>query len=176
MAPRLRSLTLETRTSRLRLKVRQKPYFVPVAPGIALGYRRNLGAGSWLVRCADGKGGSWSKGFATADDFEDADGAAILDFWQAQPRARELVRGKHTDARKPITVAEALEDKGRPGRPCAAPAEGSPTNSPRAPGRVADAARARALAQCPPDLRAIARHRDQGGQGVRGRPQLRGQP
>ena len=110
MAPRLRSLTLETRTSRLRLKVRQKPYFVPVAPGIALGYRRNLGAGSWLVRCADGKGSSWTKGFATADDFEDADGNTVLDFWQAQPRARGLVRGKHTDARKPITVAEALAE------------------------------------------------------------------
>jgi integrase len=106
MAPRLRSPTLETRTARLKLKVRRKPYFVSVAPGISLGYRRNLGPGSWLVRCADGKGGAWSKGFAIADDFEDANGSTTLDFWQAQPRARELVRGKH----KPITVAEALDE------------------------------------------------------------------
>jgi integrase len=110
MAPRLRSPTLETRSARLRLKVRRKPYFLPVAPGISLGYRRNLGAGSWLVRCADGKGGSWSKNFAAADDFEDANGDAVLDFWKAQIRARELVRGKHTDAAKPVTVAEALAD------------------------------------------------------------------
>jgi integrase len=110
MAPRLRSPTLETRAARLRLKVRRKPYFVPVAPGIALGYRRNLGSGSWLVRCADGKGGAWTKGFSTADDFEDPSGEQVLDFWTAQTRARELVRGKHTDAAKPITVSEALAD------------------------------------------------------------------
>jgi integrase len=110
MARRLRSPTLETRAARLRLKVRRKPYFVPVAPGISLGYRRNLGPGSWLVRCADGKGGAWTKGFSTADDFEDASGDAVLDFWAAQVRARELVRGKHTDASKPVTVAEALDE------------------------------------------------------------------
>jgi integrase len=109
MARRLRSPTLETRTARLRLKVRRKPYFVPVAPGISLGYRRNLGPGSWLVRCADGKGGAWTKGFAIADDFEDASGTTVFDFWQAQVRARELVRGKYTDANKPITVAQSLD-------------------------------------------------------------------
>jgi len=110
MARRLRSPTLETRAARLRLKVRRKPYFVPVAPGISLGYRRNAGPGSWLVRCADGKGGAWTKGFAVADDREDASGEQVLDFWQAQIRARELVRGKHTDANKPVTVAEALNE------------------------------------------------------------------
>jgi integrase len=110
MARRLRSPTLETRAARLRLKVRRKPYFVPVAPGISLGYRRNLGPGSWLVRCADGKGGAWTKGFSTADDFEDPGGDVVLDFWAAQIRARELVRGKHTDASKPATVEEALTE------------------------------------------------------------------
>jgi hypothetical protein len=61
VARRLRSPTLETRSARLRLKVRRKPYFVSVAVGVSLGYRRNLGPGSWLVRCADGKGGAWTK-------------------------------------------------------------------------------------------------------------------
>jgi hypothetical protein len=81
---------LENRTNRLRLKVRRAPYFTTVAPGIALGYRRNLGPGSWLVRGADGKGGAWTKGFAIADDFEDATaaGGSVLDFWTAQTRAR----------------------------------------------------------------------------------------
>jgi len=110
MARRLRSPTLESRAARLRLKVRRKPYFVAVAPGISLGYRRNLGPGSWLVRCADGKGGAWTKGFSTADDFEDASGDTVCDFWRAQVRARELVRGKHSDASKPVTIQEALED------------------------------------------------------------------
>lgn len=110
MARRLRSPTLETRAARLKLRIRKKPYFVPVAPGIALGYRRNQGPGSWLVRCADGKGSAWTKGFSTADDFEDPSGEQVLDFWAAQVRARELVRGKHTDASKPVTVAEALNE------------------------------------------------------------------
>ena len=99
MAPRLRSPTLETRTARLKLKVRRKPYFISVAPGISLGYRRNLGPGSWLVRCADGKGGAWTQGFAIADDFEDADGNSVLEFWTAQTRAREQVRGKGANGR-----------------------------------------------------------------------------
>jgi integrase len=75
-----------------------------------LGFRRNRGPGSWLVRCADGKGGAWTKGFSTADDFEDASGEQVLDFWQAQIRARELVRGKHTDASRPTSVAEAFDE------------------------------------------------------------------
>jgi len=108
MARRLRSPTLETRTARLRLKVRRKPYFVSVAPGISLGYRRNLGPGSWLVRCADGKGSAWTKGFAIADDFEDANGESVLDFWQAQIRARQLARGS-VDTGKPISIDEALD-------------------------------------------------------------------
>jgi integrase len=113
MARRLRSPTLETRAARLRLKVRRKPYFVSVAPGISLGYRRCQGPGRWLVRCADGRGGAWTKGFALADDREDADGGHVLTFWTAQARARELVRGKGADAGKPITVREALDDYGR---------------------------------------------------------------
>jgi integrase len=111
MARRLRSPTLETRTARLKLKVRRKPYFLSVAPGISLGYRRNLGPGSWLVRCADGQGGAWTQGFATADDFEDASAdGSVIDFWTAQTRARELVRGKAAAAHKPLTVQEALND------------------------------------------------------------------
>jgi integrase len=110
MARRLRSPTLETRTARLKLKVRRRPYFVGVAAGISLGYRRNLGAGSWLVRCADGRGGAWTQVFATADDFEDADGNRVIDFWAAQTRARELVRGKAADVNKPVTLEQALAD------------------------------------------------------------------
>jgi integrase len=64
------------------------------------------------VRAADGKGGAWTQGFATADDFEDTAGD-VLDFWSAQTRARELVRGKATDATKPITLEAALAEYGR---------------------------------------------------------------
>jgi hypothetical protein len=50
-----KSLSLQ-RTSRTAFAVHRKPYFKTVAPGIALGYRRNQGAGTWVVRAADGKG------------------------------------------------------------------------------------------------------------------------
>jgi hypothetical protein len=61
---------------------------------------------------ADGKGGSWMKKFAIADDFEESDGRSVLDFWQAQKQARLLARGGHdgeSDYGKPATVGEALD-------------------------------------------------------------------
>ena len=66
MPRRLRSNMLETRNARLKLAQRPKPYWLTVANGIALGYR--AGPGAWNVRCADGKGGNWIKGFVFADD------------------------------------------------------------------------------------------------------------
>jgi len=108
MARRLRSNILETRTQRLKLAPRAKPYWFTVAPGIALGYRR--GPGSWNVRAADGKGGNWIKSFAIADDHEAACGVNVLNFWQACERAKMLARGTDADAGRPTTVSEALTD------------------------------------------------------------------
>jgi hypothetical protein len=45
MARKIRSPDLETRTARLKLAVRKKPYTVRIAPGIRLAYRRNQGSG-----------------------------------------------------------------------------------------------------------------------------------
>ena len=109
MARRPRSSRLETRTARLKLPVRKKPHdFTTIAPGIALAYRRNQGAGTWVVRVADGHGGNWTKGFAVADDHEPANGDSVCDFWQAQDKARALARGNVDDGR-PCTVSEALD-------------------------------------------------------------------
>jgi integrase len=108
MARHRRSSKLETRASRLRLDIKRKPYFLQVAPRVGLGYRRNQGPGTWVARGADGHGGYWTKAFALADDHEDADGNSVLTFWQAQDRAKEIVRGKAGGTR-PVTVAEALE-------------------------------------------------------------------
>jgi integrase len=112
MARSTRSGKLETRTARLKSAVRKKPYFVTVAPGVGLGYRRNKTAGSWVVRAADGKGGNWTQAFAVADDFEDANGTDVLNFWQAQDRARVLARGGRDadeDSGKPVTVAQMID-------------------------------------------------------------------
>jgi integrase len=108
MARRPRASRLETRTARLKLAIRQKPFdFTTISPGIALGYRRNHAAGTWVVRVADGHGSNWTKRVGLADDFENADGENVLDFWQATERARKLARGTSDDGR-PATVAEAI--------------------------------------------------------------------
>jgi integrase len=109
MARRLRSTQLETRTARLRLPIRRKPFYASIGPGAGLGYRRNRTAGAWMVRVADGRGGNWVRGFAVADDFEDADGTAVMTFGEALDRARALARGKEDGDGKPITITQALD-------------------------------------------------------------------
>jgi site-specific recombinase XerD len=113
MARRPRSNQIENRTNRLKLKPQRKPYYATIAPGIALGYRRNKGAGTWSVKAADGHGGHWIKAFGIADDHEDANGASVLTYWQAQDKARAVARGGNDEAvagDRPITVAEALDN------------------------------------------------------------------
>ena len=112
MARRIRSADLETRTARLKLAVRKKPYTARIALGIRLAYRRNQGGGVWSVLKADGAGGSWLQRFALADDHEESNGTTILDFWQACEVARNLARGDETggevEGGRPATVGEAV--------------------------------------------------------------------
>jgi integrase len=110
MARKTRDARLESRSARLRLLVQKKPYTGPgLARGIHLLYRRNAGAGSWIVKATDGHGHVWTKGFATADDLEDSDGAHVLDFHQACDAAKALARGQaDTPDSRPVTVAGAL--------------------------------------------------------------------
>jgi integrase len=121
MPRRLRSNLLESRTSRLKLEPRGKPYWVSIAgDGISLGYR--AGPSTWSVRRADGAGSSWIQRIGLADDCEDADGVTILTFWEAADRAKALARGKDVDAGRPATISEALSSYGddlriRGGRP-----------------------------------------------------------
>ena len=108
MARKLRA-TIENRTNRLKLDRRPKPYgLITIAPRIRLGYRRCKLAGTWVVECADGKGGEWQKRVGIADDFEEADGANIFDFWQACDRAKAIARGQAGGV--PVTVAAAIDD------------------------------------------------------------------
>lgn len=111
MARRIRA-NLEDRTNRLRLAIARKPVFARIGPGVSVGYRRNATAGTWVVRAADGKGGAWTKAVGTADDYDAADGSRVLDFWQAQDRARSIARvgrGGEGDDGKPLTVGAALD-------------------------------------------------------------------
>ena len=93
MARKIRGSGVETRTARLKRPVARKPEFVRIAPGVSLGYRRNATAGTWVVRVADGAGANWTKALGTADDYDEADGIAILTYWQASDRAKQVARG-----------------------------------------------------------------------------------
>jgi integrase len=106
---------LESRTARLSLTPRFSPYSGPtLARGIKLLYRRNKANGAWIVKAANGHGAYWTKAFAVADDFEDADGAAVLTFYQAQDAAKKLARhGEAPAGDVPATVADALDDYAR---------------------------------------------------------------
>jgi len=104
---------LETRSSRLKLPIAKKPVFVKIGLGIGLGYRRNSTAGTWVVRISDGEGGNWTKAIAIADDLDEVDGKTVLDFWQAQDRARAIARNSRTgdeDGGRPVTVGKALDE------------------------------------------------------------------
>src|SRR5262245_19387127 len=107
MARKVRDSRLESRSARLKLKIRQKPYSGPsLERGVALLYRRNKTAGSWVVKASNGHGAYWTKAIAAADDYADADGEGVLDFWTAQSRAKELARGGGvTPDAAPITLS-----------------------------------------------------------------------
>jgi integrase len=106
MARSTRSPKLETRTARLKLPIRKKPYAAPLAPGVILQYRRNKGPGTWVVRLTDGKDDTHR--LALADDYAEADGRDVLDYWQAQNAARARAR-EHEGDTKPVTVEKALD-------------------------------------------------------------------
>lgn len=114
MARRVLDTTLDTRTARSRLKGRGKPYWRQLEPGLSVGYRKPAsGPGKWVVRHhIGGKNDYVTETFGTADDFSDADGIAILDFWQAQAKAREqMVHRAHVGAATDLqrTVASAID-------------------------------------------------------------------
>jgi integrase len=112
MARRVRHSSLETRTARLKLAVRRKPYSGPsLARGVALLYRRNKSNGSWVLKASDGHGAYWTKAIAEADDHDESNGKTILNFFEAQDVAKKLARSEDGGAdTAPITVDDALND------------------------------------------------------------------
>jgi integrase len=112
VARKVRHSSLETRTARLKLAVRRKPYSGPsLARGVSLLYRRNKTNGSWVLKASDGHGAYWTKAIAEADDHDESNGKTILNFFEAQDQAKKLARGDDgSTGTAPITVDSALED------------------------------------------------------------------
>jgi integrase len=95
---------LATRTGRAKLAVRKKPYSVILSPGIQLAYRRNKGAGAWSVKTS-----AYLMRFAVADDHEVANNDSVMDYEQAQTKARMIARADDGVSERPITVTEAVD-------------------------------------------------------------------
>ena len=54
-----------------------------------------------------------TRAFHRADDFDDTTGASVLDFWQAQQKARELGRyDRDGGSQKLVTVGQCLDEYG----------------------------------------------------------------
>jgi integrase len=113
MPRKVRDASLETRTARGKLKVRHKPYYRLIEPGLHLGYRKlPSGPGTWVARRYAGNGRyvvenirAVDNAVTLADDYADADGVGILSFAQAQQKAR-VVRKKAGA----LTVSGVLDD------------------------------------------------------------------
>jgi integrase len=117
MARKVRDANLETRTARLRLKIRPEPYWRSLEKGFFLGYRRRVSGGTWLARRRQADGGGYTEHrIGTSDDLQDADGVAVLDYGHAQKFARAWWRGElrrdegHDTRSGPYTVGDALAD------------------------------------------------------------------
>jgi integrase len=119
MARSIVDSNLKDRTARGRLKARRKPYWREIEPSLADGYRRlkgrkgqPAGPGTWSARHYVGSGAYVvEKIDGVADDFSDANGATVLDFKQAQDKARALHLRRHTASEMtgPLTVKAVLE-------------------------------------------------------------------
>jgi integrase len=119
MARTIVDSNLKDRTARGRLKARRKPYWREIEPNLAVGFRRvkgrkgaPAGPGTWSARHYLG-GGRYAveKIDGVADDFSDANGVTVLDFKQAQDKARafHLRRRSGDQIAGPLTVKAAIE-------------------------------------------------------------------
>jgi integrase len=111
----LKDSKLDTRTARSRLKPRGKPYWRAIDRNLHVGYRRGKTYGRWVVRVYLGGQQYRVETIGTADDHADADGLTILDWHEAQAKARrhqvtverELAGVEEPAA--PYTVADAIK-------------------------------------------------------------------
>ena len=114
MARTVRNYRLENRSKRLELKARSEPYWMLLNEGFHLGYYRGKSVTKWVARHRPpGRDGGYNKTtLGEADDTADADGVRVLDYRQAQDKAREWLRGVEggTAVKASYTVGDVLTD------------------------------------------------------------------
>lgn len=116
MARVVKDSRLESREARSRLKNRKEPYWRLISDGLHLGYYRGSRGGIWHVRARVTEGATRyvKTGLGEADDFSDANNDTILNFSQAQDKARKfadkLNRGHDLEENKLVTVEVAINE------------------------------------------------------------------
>jgi len=110
MARTVRNAKLDTRSARAKLPAKKSGYWVPIIRGFALGYRKGSKSSVWLARLIDAKGRR-ETALGPADDALDADGERILDYAQAQAKARRWLASLDAEAKAgPYTVDYCMDD------------------------------------------------------------------
>jgi integrase len=111
MARTVRNPKLDTRSARAKLAMRDSPYWVSLAPGCALGYRKGPKGGVWLAKLVRDRTRQQTT-LGPADDALDPDGVLAVSYVQAQTKARDwfaaLTRPEKTAG--PYTVRDAVTD------------------------------------------------------------------
>ncbi|MGJ8668980.1 MAG: tyrosine-type recombinase/integrase [Oceanococcus sp.] len=90
MARTDRGSNLHSRTARLKLKEGKRHFAKSFQRGAAIGYRRGGRRSSWFVRLSIGDGQYTMTQLGTTDDFTEADGVDVLDYFQATEKARQI--------------------------------------------------------------------------------------
>src|SRR5262245_59374576 len=115
MAKKVREKALDSRAARDKLKVSGKPYYRSLDPELHLGYRKGKDTRRWVARIYLGNGQYKVETLGYADDVADADGKKVLSFWQAQEKARALVKpaagGDYTVRQALKAYIESLDGK-----------------------------------------------------------------
>ena len=113
MTKTVREAKIETRTARSKLKRGRQAHWRTILPGrLHMGYQRKPEAiaGRWLLRRYRGSGNYQVEALGWADDADDADGASVLTFEQAQAKALESADAGEGQPRHRLTVRRAIAD------------------------------------------------------------------
>ena len=111
MSKTVRERKLDSPAARAKLKASGKPYWRSIDPGLHLGYRKGLAGGKWVARRYLGEERYTVETIGMADDHSTANDDTVLDFFQAQRKAREIAaKAKAPNSPNgPFIVAAALD-------------------------------------------------------------------
>jgi integrase len=110
MARTVRNAKIDTRSARAKLPAKKSAYWVSISRGFAVGYRKGAKGGMWLAKVVDGEFRREAT-LGPADDALDADGARVLDYAEAQAKARGWLTSFHGEsAPGPYTINRCLDD------------------------------------------------------------------